>query len=559
MKVFGGVNLIFLLIFLMPAASGLRGQGFISFDLFPEEFETTISLTAPCWKLASIPQKQPELFPEAAVAEGCTAGYNRAWLSWFIIDPLFYTNARPPNVTLGQLSEHQVRRVFSYELLSDKFNQNRELFYPDIFNLAYYPSRRGPYNYDANNQPLYAAGVTSEGHLLTPESRWGGIMGKIPAPELFTKRDIRYIEFWLMDPFMNGQESGGTLYFNLGDISEDITPDSLPFNESALPTPGCSIDVTWTAWGRVPTVAAGQNVFDCWWDRENPQMQDVGYDGLADEAEVIFFDEYLQHLAQLHGDTSQAYLQAIADPSSDNYHHYRGDDYDWDINYESILQKYNRYNGFEGNTHDLQTSYSTRATNEPDNEDINNDEVSSRAENYFQYKIPLHPDQMTAGQNFISEARHVQGLPLPNQSIGEVYWYRFRIPLTDYEKVVGDIQDFSAIKFVRLFLKDFQEPVVLRFGTLDFVEINQNPENLKVNIAPNPAKNLVRILFPKAIYQMFWIDIYDHVGRLVYHKKYFPSVYLEVDIDSSTFDPGLYIVQLSNSRYEYITKLIIAK
>lgn len=555
MNVLSRVNPFFFLILLIFSPSSIRGQE----PFFQEEFDTYLSLTyAPSWKIASIPQKQPELFPEATSTDGCTAGYNRAWLSWFIIDPIFYGNFRPPNVTLGDLSEHDVRQVYSYEIRAAQFGWEPESRYLNVLNLVYDPTRRGPYNYDAHDQPLYAAGVAHDGQLMAPESRWAGIMVGVSALELFVKRDVRYIEFWLMDPFINNQECGGTLYLNFGNISEDIIPDSLPFNESALPASGNQNDITWSSWGCVPTPTNGQNVFDNLWDRDYPQMQDVGFDGLADASEVIFFDEYLQKLAQLHGDTSQAYLQATADPSSDNYHYFRGDDYDWSLYYANILRKYEQYNGMEENSFTPPTVFPTHATRYPDNEDINFDGESNREENYFQYKIPLHPDQMTAGKNFIKEVRFAQ-MFLPNQTQGKVKWYQFRIPLNEYEKVVGDIQDFSSAKFVRLFLKDFHQPVVLRFATLGFVEINKNPKNLEINIVPNPAKHFIRLRFPKPNKQGMMIHIYDNLGRLVFQEKYPLAVYREIDIDASTFEPGFYIMRLSNERYEYSTKFIVAK
>ena len=44
----------------------------------------------------------------------------------------------------------------------------------------------------------------------------------------FEAANVEYIEFWLMDPFVNdslGTSRGGDIYFNLGDISEDILKD----------------------------------------------------------------------------------------------------------------------------------------------------------------------------------------------------------------------------------------------------------------------------------------------------------------------------------------------
>lgn len=45
----------------------------------------------------------------------------------------------------------------------------------------------------------------------------------------FEAANIEYIEFWMLDPFMKAREAGttfnGDLYFNLGEISEDVLKD----------------------------------------------------------------------------------------------------------------------------------------------------------------------------------------------------------------------------------------------------------------------------------------------------------------------------------------------
>ena len=51
----------------------------------------------------------------------------------------------------------------------------------------------------------------------------------------FEQSNIEYIQFWMLDPFMDSSldnREGGSLYFNLGEISEDILKDGFP--EDAL-------------------------------------------------------------------------------------------------------------------------------------------------------------------------------------------------------------------------------------------------------------------------------------------------------------------------------------
>ena len=81
----------------------------------------------------------------------------------------------------------------------------------------------GPYNTDAEN-------IDDEGRLLNPEKRWGGIMRKMDITD-FDNSNIEYLQFWLMDPFLyneDGSNKGGMLYFNFGEVSEDILKDLFP-------------------------------------------------------------------------------------------------------------------------------------------------------------------------------------------------------------------------------------------------------------------------------------------------------------------------------------------
>ena len=72
------------------------------------------------------------------------------------------------------------------------------------------------------------------------------------------------------------------------------------------------------------------------------------------------------------------------------------------------------------------------------------------------------------GQNYIVDKRETS-VKLRNDTTETVTWYQFRIPVDDYERNVGGITDFTSIRFMRMFLTDFQKPIVLRFGSLDLV------------------------------------------------------------------------------------------
>ncbi|MEI6455665.1 MAG: cell surface protein SprA, partial [bacterium] len=180
------------------------------------------------WFIASTPQGQPtpDLFPEGAAGTDTAYGYNRAKMAWYIIDPLFYdknTSLIPPNVNNSELANQYVRQIWETEVFPNKQPLNGVPVNLAVFNMAYYPSERGPYNYDVL-PTQYSSGINADGTLAVPETRWGGIMRKIETTD-FDAANIQYIEFWMMDPFVYDSTNAGQLYFNLGDVSEDILRD----------------------------------------------------------------------------------------------------------------------------------------------------------------------------------------------------------------------------------------------------------------------------------------------------------------------------------------------
>ena len=280
----------------------------------------------------------------------------------------------------------------------------------------------------------------------------------------FESANIEFIEFWLLDPFIYDStgNSGGDLYFNLGDISEDILKDSRKSFENGLPTSELIDDVDTTIWGRVSTQQSLVNAFSS--DATERAYQDVGLDGLSNNDEQVFFEDYL---AELQGILDQnAYQTALDDPSTDDYHFYRGADYDEQE--LSILERYKMFNGIDGNspesTNDLQPSYSS-----PDIEDINDDNTLNEYERYYQYKVSMRPEDLVLGQNYITDIQVTNPIKLDNGTTESVKWYQFKIPVKNPEEVFGSINDFKSIRFMRMFLRGFEQPVVLRFASLDLV------------------------------------------------------------------------------------------
>ena len=480
-----------------------------------DDFENTknaIDVSTPTsWVLSSV----PSMFPEQSDKTTLRSGYNRALMAWYTIDPLFTrrsSSLTPSHIKsdLDQLSNYYVREVYTRELFP---NRNDNTYSGatstlSILNLAYYPEERGPYNFNPN--------LNYDGTLQNPEQHWGGMMRKLDTSD-FETANIEYIEFWLLDPFIYSNEQpdanqyGGDLYINLGEVSEDILRDGRKFYESGMSVDGTE-NYSTTQWGKIPTQATTTYAFAT--TNGSRELQDVGYNGLTD-AEEREFGPYQEFLTAIQGKVSPAQLDSIMnDPANDNYHYFRGSDFDRIE--ASILRRYKRINNPQGNSPDSDDrteSYDTSYKTTPDVEDINQDYTLNEYERYFQYRISMRPEDFVVGQNYIVDKRETSPT-LRNGDEGHATWYQFRIPLEDFEENVGSISDFTSIRFMRMFLTNFKKPIVLRFATLDLVRgewrmyeqalSNTSGESgtmsvSAVNIEENNDKSPVNYILPPGI------------------------------------------------------------
>ncbi len=447
-------------------AIGKDGNAYI--DDF-EGTKTSIDLKAQyTWVIASTPKGQPDLFPEGDLINNLENGFNRAKFAWYNVntDLLRNTSATPGHITVDDQSDNYVREIPEKEIFPFKESITGYPTILSITNLAFYPNEKGPYNYDVKGVPNISAGINADGKLNEPETRWGGIMRRLQTND-FEASNIESIEFWVMDPFVNKKTEGGDLYFNLGYISEDILKDSRKSFENGLPTSTSLNLVDTTVWGRVPLQQSLVNAFDN--DPNSRVYQDIGMDGLSDNDEKTFFRTYLDSIAANFGNGSTAYINATTDPSNDDYHFFRGSDYD--AQQKSILDRYKNFNGLEGNSPTASQSpesYPTSATLLPDVEDINQDNTLNEEETYFQYKVSVRPEDMVVGQNYITDMIESQ-VTLKNKKVENVKWYQFKIPIQHPDKQIGPISDFRSIRFMRMFMKDFADTAILRFARLDLV------------------------------------------------------------------------------------------
>ena len=452
---------------LKPGTSNLvQGEGTSYIDDF-ENAVTPITMSGvQAWRLASTPTTLAENFDRSTVS-GNTLSINdrRAKLAWYIIDnSIFYRttgNNRPDNLTDDDLSNHYVKAVAQQDIFRQRDRTIIPINEPTL-DLAYFPSERGPYNYNTD--------LRGNGLLPNPQDNWAGITRPITHEVDFDKTNIEYLEFWMMDPFVgavNGDprgrvldgvfndnnSTGGELVFNLGSVSEDLMRDGKHAFENGLPGDGNTASATQTDWGFVPSEQYLTNFFENTAGiREN---QDVGLDGLKDDQEVNFFQEtFLDNL----NISATVRDEILNDVSADNFEYYLGDNLD--RSNAKIIERYKNYNGLDGNSPISSGGITQAASVIPDNEDLNKDNTISTLEEYYEYRVDLRPNQLRVGEGFVVDEVTDRD---------EVSWYLFRIPVRNPDRIVGDIQGFKTIRYLRTYFTDWEQPVVLRMAKFQLV------------------------------------------------------------------------------------------
>jgi cell surface protein SprA len=475
-----------------------------------DDFEGSVSsidLRSPtAWFHSSIPGGQPNLFPEtAAGSDTLRTGKNRAKMAWYTVDQsVFYQQSSgltPTNISKVTQSNHFMEAFYESDLFPKKTPPNGQPQLLPMLDVAFYPEERGPYNFDtkptATSAGVNVSASNAAGHIIlnSPQTRWGGIMRSLTTND-FQAANIEYIQFWMMDPFNEDYNNAtqpqyntfhqapptnGELYFNLGSISEDILQDGSMAYENGIPSPSdTNYLVQRTPWGRFPVSPPLVNAFDLT-DASRP-YQDVGYDCYKDADEQNFFSSYKSLLSSM-GVTNSS---AFGDPSGDNYHFYRGDDYDkLPAGYSAsnpvvgnTLYRYKDYNNVEGNSptptqYQGQNAggYSTIGTTSPNIEDVNKDNTLNQAETYYQYKVKITPQDINPGN--IGNNYIVNVIPVSKQGPDGVQrtvnFYQFKIPITNYDSKIGSIEGYNSIRFMRMFTRSFSAPVVMRFARLELV------------------------------------------------------------------------------------------
>ena len=435
------------------------------------------------WSLGSVPQHDDFGYTSGQLLEN---GYRRAKIAWYTIDRSFYVTGgqRPDNISSEDLANSFVKPIFPQDLFNidpNVVNTNES-----IFDIAYFPHERGPYNYNNN-----VGEFNSQGLFVEPERNFGAISRAVnPVNWEATgngenSQSVEFIEFWLMDPFIdepindgifnspNRDPDGGELVLNVGEISEDIIPDGLQGAEHMLPADGSTAQFDPASLFHTNSPPRTPNFFES--SNTARTNQDIGLDGLNDQSELEKFQAHLGSLID------------PEDPSNDNYKFYLDKSYD-DTD-AKIIERYKAFNNHQSNSpvNSNSNNFSNSATNNPDIEDLNGDNNLSELEQYFEYRIPIRPGQI-ANHPMVADVVKDQD---------NVNWYLFRIPKTDYTESYGR-PSFSAIRFMRLYLTGWSSPVVLRMArfqtvTSDWTEYRGNIADPDFGVIPEGSDSELSI------------------------------------------------------------------
>lgn len=446
--------------YLIPGINkGTNDQSYI------DDFEQTtskISLKEPtAWSLASKPEKSQgnPLFAGAGANDNLTNGYGRGLLTWYNIDPRFWGvgGRAPQGITPASVSNHASRRVQFSEIFNNRDFVAGEQTFTNTFDISYFPQEKGPYN----------ANPATE----TTQQRWAGIMRPISVTN-FVNSNIEYVEFWMMDPYADGNTLGTNpkLLLQLGNVSEDVLKDGLMQYENGLPTGGSPSTTTTSNWGIQPKQPPILYAFSS--EGADRTAQDLGYDGLSSDQEAMRF-----------GNTFVNPVTNLSDPAVDDFVFYLSDKFTGS-QAASIVQRYKYFRGPEGNSRSGSLEVSSQT---PDAEDINKDYNLDQTENYNEYIVNLDQASLGLGaNNYIIDQKTVTAT-FQNGSTDDVKWYLFRIPVAK----PGDPNSASIlnnVRFARLLLTGFDQTSTLRFGTMDLIRSDWRRYTSKI-ASPTVASN----------------------------------------------------------------------
>ncbi len=460
-----------------------------------------LSRQANRWRLGSTPpefQSANSSFSNPSITKGYEHHFRRAKMSVYSIDMTTYFTGGGAGIIPPAMSAEARRNRFTANfniqdiLVGRSMPTFAEQVPTSILDVSYFPSEPGMYNYNTD--------LTPNGLLKDPTKNFGSIMRGITFDADFDNANVEYLEFWMMDPFGAGiplstgesvNTNGGKLLVQLGDVSEDVIPDSrFNFENGIKPDSVGAFQRRYvnTTWGKAPDVQFMVDGFEN--DAEMRKVQDVGFDGLRNEEERTYVNPndpnsrgikgYLEDLKSIPL-TTEAYDKIFNDPSKDDYRHFLDSSFD---NNATFIERYKDYLGIENNSPFNPLGANTQVVlsnnNLIDKEDINQDNTINELEDFFEYEIDLKQN----GGNLVKNQYVIDEVNVPGTSDRpDTKWYLFRVPVRSpsrkYPSTKSD--DFKSVRFMRLVTKEWAQPVVLRFATMQLVSNQYRKYQYKIN------------------------------------------------------------------------------
>ncbi len=454
-------------------------------------------LNATRWNIAAVPVAVPGYEPDAQYFEEndfpgqpVATSQSRRDRTNLRSKFSFYTIPRNISSILGGVTyTPESEPVNVRDVFPGRETQNPQDEIINTLDIHFDPTKRGQYNYNSDLQELLEQ---------SPERTWGGMTGVIPSgQEDFTQNNIEFLEFWVQPVLPGGQLPGGAaiedydgkIYIDIGLISEDVVPNNKLNTEDGLALNPDNLilddmDNPRSALPANPPPPEGQ------FSNENRELEDVGLDGLPNSGgingldEQTVFEDFIAEMRELYGEDSEEFQQIIRDPSADDYQFYGSSAAEG----LPLHERFHRLLGFpDGNT-PIDQSDNRAITNRPDSEGLVNPSTVNLTNAYFQYEVDFNPadqSRLRIGEpgTYIVDEVGNPGDPQQDR------WYQVRIPIEEFERQVGNINDFQNITYVRFWVSGYEQPFTLRFATMEFVG-SQWRQDESINEQNDPNANL---------------------------------------------------------------------
>ncbi len=452
-------------------------------------------LNATRWNLASSPVAVPGYEPDELIFEeddfpGQPVSTRQSKLDRANLRSEFSWYSIPRNIStiLGNVEftpESEPVRVT--DVFPGRETQNPQEEIITTMDVFYNPLSSGQYNYNPDLRTLLEE---------EPERTWGGMTAVIPSgQEDFSQNNIEFLEFWVQPVLEDGQPApagavddfDGKMYIDIGLVSEDVVPNSKLNTEDglALNPETLILDSQMNPRSVLP---ANPPPPEGQFSNENRDLEDVGLDGMPNSGgvnglnEQTIFADFVDEMRQQWGEASEIFQRLSADPSNDDYVFY-GESQVQDL---PLHERFHRMLGFgDGNT-PIDQSEKRASTNRPDTEGLVNPSTVALTNAYFQYEVELNPADENRLEIGSPGTYIVDRVPGSRQ---QDRWYQVRIPLDDFKRTVGDINDFQNITYVRIWMSGYERPFTLRFAALDFVG-NQWRQDENINTQSDPNADI---------------------------------------------------------------------